>query len=65
MHTCRCTCVFDHVCGDLCARHHSPAAVEKVPLPFEKEAAHNYKFHSEEHKERAAFGRVNREDAYL
>lgn len=45
-----CACVWLCV-GDLCVHFHSPAVAGNVHLP-RKEAAHNYKFHSEEHKER-------------
>lgn len=41
-------CVFDYACGIFVC--HSPAVAGKVLLPRKKEAAHNYKFHSEEHK---------------
>lgn len=53
MHTYWCMCVFDYVCGIFVRHCHSPAVEGKTPLP-PKEAAHNYKFHSEKHKEKAA-----------
>lgn len=53
MHTYWCMCVFDYVCG-IFVRTVILQLLKGKCRCLQKKAAHNYKFHSEKHKEKAA-----------